>query len=107
MMENVDLGLENQWQAKPGEEIKIPEAYIRELNFEIHVFSLKREFAFRCKDFKAKRNSRWLFDGVILDTSKRDPQGNITLNRFTHYPVVSLVNIGFMVIPAPEGEAES
>jgi len=102
-MEKVDLGLENQWEAEPDEELKIPEAYIKELKFEIIVFSPKRDFTFRCKDFKAKKGKTWIFDGVIIDTSKHDALGNVTLKRLTYHPMVSLVNVGFMVIPAPEG----
>jgi len=103
MIENVDLGLQNQWEAKPDKELKIPEAYVRELKFEIIVFSPKRDFTFRCKNFKAKKNNTWTFDGVIIDTSKRDSLGNVTLKRLSYHPVVSLMNVGFMVIPAPEG----
>lgn len=107
MMEKVDLRLQNQWEAKPDEDLKIPEAYVRELKFEIVVFSPKKDFTFRCKDFKAKRGKTWTFDGVIIDSSKRDSLGNVTLKRLTYHPIVSLVNVGFMVLPAPEGEEES
>lgn len=102
-MEQVDLRLQEQWEAQPDEELKIPEAYIKELKFEIVVFSPKRDFTFRCRDFKAKKHSTWLFEGVIIDTSKRNSLGEVTLKRLTYHPVVSLVNVGFMIIPAPEG----
>lgn len=102
-MEKVDFRLQNQWEAKPEEELKIPEAYIRELKFEIVVFNPKRDFTFRCKDFKAKKDKTWTFEGVIIDTSKRNSLGEVTLKRLTYHPVLSLVNVGFMVIPAPEG----
>lgn len=102
-MEKVNLRLQNQWEAKPEEELKIPETYVKELKFEIVVFSPKRDFTFRCKDFRAKKGKTWTFDGVIIDTSKRNPLGEVTLKRLTYHPVVSLVNVGFMVIPAPEG----
>ncbi|MBA7711713.1 hypothetical protein ES703_120679 [subsurface metagenome] len=102
-MENkVDMRLQNQWEAKPDEDLKIPEAYIRELKFEVVVFSSKRDFTFRCKDFKAKSKT-WLFEGVLIDTSKRNPQGEVYLKRLTYHPAISLVNVGFMIIPAPEG----
>jgi len=104
LTEKVDLGLQNQWEAQPDEELKIPEAYIRELQYEIVVFG-KREFTFRCKDYlKSKKDDLWTFNGVIIDTSKRNPQGDIMLKRLTYHPAVSLVDVGFMVIPAPEGE---
>ena len=105
-MEKVDLGLQNQWEAGSDEDLKIPEAYVKELKYEIVVFSPKRDFTFRCKDFKAKKGKTWTFENVIIDTSKRDSLGNVTLKRLTYHPVVSLVNVGFMVIPAPETEGE-
>ncbi|GAI33029.1 unnamed protein product, partial [marine sediment metagenome] len=38
MQENqVNLQEQNQWEAGPGEELKIPELYIRQLKFEIVV----------------------------------------------------------------------
>jgi len=104
MAERVDSGLQNQWQAGPDEEIKIPEAYVRQLKFEIVVFSPKRHFTFRCRDFKANEDKTWTFDGVIIDTSKRNSLGKPVLKRLTYHPVVSLCNVGFMVIPASESE---
>lgn len=106
MMEKVDLRLQDQWEAKPDEELKIPEAYVRQLKFEIVVFSPKRDFTFRCKEFSQIKKGTWSFEGVIIDTSKRDQLGEVILKRLTYHPVVSLVNVGFMVIPAPETEDE-
>jgi len=106
MMKRLDLRLQNQWEAKPDEELKIPEAYIKELKFEIVVFSPKRDFTFRCRNFKIEEDKTWTFDCVIIDTSKRDSLGNATLKRLTYHPMVSLVNVGFMVIPAPEIQEE-
>jgi hypothetical protein len=45
----------------------------------------------------------WIFQNVIMDTSKRDPQGKPTLIRMTYHPSVSLINIPFIVLPA-DGE---
>jgi hypothetical protein len=107
--EKIDLALENQWEAEPDEELKVPKDYIENLKWEIIVFG-KREFTFRCREYYSVEGSgAWTFEGVIIDTSKKDPLGNITLKRITYHPAVSLVNMGFMVIPAPEvtGEGEA
>lgn len=105
--ELVDLGIPNQWEAKPEEELKIPEGYIKELKFEIIVFTRKerggQDFSFRCKKYyPADGEKAWSFENVVVDTSKRDPTGEVTLKRISYHPIISLVNIGFMVIPAPE-----
>lgn len=108
MSEKVDLTLENQWEAKPDKELKIPSAYISDLKWEIIVFG-KKEFTFRCSEYyPVEGSSAWTFEGVVIDTSKKDSLGNVTLKRITYHPAISLVNVGFMVIPAPEviGEAE-
>jgi len=101
---SIDLGLQNQWEAKPKEELKIPEAYIKDLKFEIVVFSPKRDFTFRCKGYSQDEGGAWSFEGAIIDTSKKDSQGEVYLKRLTYHPALSLVNVGFMVIPAPEGD---
>jgi len=106
-MDKVDFRLPNEWVAKPDEILNIPPEYIKELQFHIHVFHPKHDFTFRCRDFKAKKGKPWMFEGVIMDSSKRNSLDEITLKRFTYFPVVSLVNVGFMVLPAPEGEEES
>lgn len=106
MMMQVNLLEQNQWEAGPDEELKIPEAYIKDLLFEIVVFSPKRDFTFRCRDYSRAKSGAWTFGGVIIDTSKKDPKGEITLKRLTYHPTISLVNVGFMVIPAPEIEGE-
>ena len=103
MMEDINLLLSNQWEAKPDEELKIPEAYIKELKFEIVVFTKKKEFTFRCKEYYRAEGGAWTFEGVIIDTSKRNAVGEVELKRLTYYPVISLADVGFMVIPAPEG----
>lgn len=105
-MEKVDLVLQNQWEAKPDEELKIPEAYIKNLNYEMVVFG-KREFTFRCRSYEQTKEKTWVFEGVIIDTSRHDAQGNVTLKRFTYHPAISLIDVGFMVIPAPEGVEEN
>jgi len=50
----VDLNKQREWQAKPDEELRIPEAYIRDLRFEVIVFTRKErggsDFTFRCKE---------------------------------------------------------
>ena len=100
-MGEVDIGFQNQWEAEPNEDLKIPEAYIRGLKYEIVVFTKRRDFTFRCRDYQETEGT-WCFEGVIIDTSKKDDKGETLLKRLTYHPVISLVNVGFMVIPAPE-----
>jgi len=104
--EQGNLAKQNQWEAKPGEDLAIPEAYIKDLQYEIVVFTRKErggsDFTFRCKKYERDADGQWGFGGVIIDTSKRNPKGEIELVRFTYHPEVVLVNTAFMVIPAPE-----
>jgi len=105
--EKIDLALENQWEAEPDEELKVPPVYISKLKWEIIVFG-KREFTFRCREyFQVEGSDTWTFEGVIMDTSRRDKYDNVTLKRVTYHPAISLVNVGFMVIPAPEVTGET
>lgn len=109
MAEKVNLSKQRQWEAKPGEELKIPEVFIRDLHFEIVVFTRKErggsDFAFRCKEYERTADGQWRFGGVLIDTSKRNPKGEVELVRLTYHPEVMLVNAAFMVVPAPELEA--
>ncbi|GAI17006.1 unnamed protein product [marine sediment metagenome] len=102
---------QNQWEAGSDEELKIPEAYIKDLKFEVIVFTRKerggQDFTFRCKNYSPAEGGAWSFEWVIIDTSKRDSKGNVTLKRLTYHPALSLVNVGFMVVPAPEEISET
>jgi len=98
----VNLLKQNEWEAQPGEELKIPEAYISELHYEINVFTPKKVFTFRCKSYELCPGGQWRFDGVIIDTSKRNPKGEVELKRITYHQEIELVNVPFMVIPATE-----
>jgi len=104
--EQVNLLEQNQWEAKPGEELTIPSAYIKDLHYEIIVFTRKErggsDFTFRCKEYEKAPDGQWLFGGVIIDTSKRNQRGDVELVRLTYHPEVALVNTSFMVVPAPE-----
>lgn len=102
MAQQINLLEQNQWEASPNEELKIPEAYITQLRYEIIVFGRKKEFTFRCANYEPTEAGAWKFSGVILDTSTRNPRGEITLKRLTYYPELVLVNVPFMVIQAPE-----
>lgn len=106
MMAQVNLAEQNQWEAGPGEELKIPEAYIKDLHFEVVVFTRKErggsDFTFRCKEYERAADGQWRFGGVVIDTSKRNSKGEVELARLTYHPEVVLVNAAFMVIPAPE-----
>jgi len=102
MEEKINPFTQNQWEAEPDEELKIPESYITGLCYEIIVFNQKKTFTFRCKSYKHQENGAWLFENIIIDTSKRNPKGEVELKRVTYHPEAVLVNIPFMVIPAPE-----
>lgn len=104
MAEQVNLLSQNQWEAGADEELKIPEAYISKLHYEVIVFSRKKEFTFRCKDYEHQEGEAWRFANVIIDTSKRDAKGEVQLKRLTYHPEVMLVNVPFMVVPAIESE---
>ncbi|GAH99989.1 unnamed protein product [marine sediment metagenome] len=109
-MERVNLLEQNQWEAEPGEELKIPEVYISRLKFEIVVFRTKKDFTFRCSEYEWIEGAAWRFANVIIDTSKLNPKGEVELQRVTYHPEIVLVNVPFMSMPAPEeitpGEAE-
>jgi len=100
--EVVDLSKQTQWEAGPGEEIKIPEAYITRLKHEIVAISMKKEFTFRCSEYEWTEGAAWRFLNVIIDTSKLNSVGGVELKRFTYHPELSLVNVPFMIVPAAE-----
>ena len=105
MAEQVNLREQNQWQAEPDEELKIPEVYITQLKHEIVVLDQKKEFTFRCSKYKKVRGGAWQFAHVIIDTSKLNAKGELELKRVTYHPSIVLVNAIFMVLPALEKEA--
>ena len=105
-MEQVNLLEQNQWEAGPDEELKIPEVYITQLKYEIVVLDQKKEFTFRCSEYEKVPSGAWRFANVIIDTSKRNARGDVELKRVTYHPEIELVNVPFMVVPAPEGGAD-
>lgn len=102
MADQVNLLEQNQWQAGPDEELSIPEVYITQLKYEIVVLDQKKEFTFRCSKYKQVQGGAWRFANVIIDTSKLNPKGDVELKRVTYHPEIVLVNVAFMVMPAPE-----
>jgi len=102
----VNLLEQNQWEAGPDEELKIPKIYISRLKFEIVVFTMKKEFTFRCSEYEAVGGGGWRFANVVIDTSKLDAQGNLELRRVTYHPEIVLANVPFMVVPAVETETD-
>lgn len=104
MEDSVDLSKQVEWEGKPSE-ISIPDAYLKDLRYEVIVFARKErggnDFAFRCREYEGVEDGGWIFTGVIIDTSKRNPKGEIVLVRFTYHPEVVLANVGFMILPAP------
>ena len=99
--DQVNLLEQNQWEAGPNEELKIPEVYITQLKFEI-IILLKKEFTFRCSEYEPVPSGAWRFANVIIDTSKLNPEGEVELKRVSYHPEIELVNVPFMVVPAPE-----
>ncbi|MBA7533332.1 hypothetical protein ES705_25570 [subsurface metagenome] len=93
---------QNQWEAGPNEELKIPEVYISRLKFEVVVLAPKKEFTFRCSEYEWIEGGAWHFAHVIIDTSKLNPKGEVELKRVTYHPEIRLVNVPFMVMPAVE-----
>ena len=108
MADKVDLSKQREWEGKP-KEVTIPEVYLKGLRYEIVVFARKErggsDFTFRCREYKRSSEGQWKFTGVVIDTSKLNVRGEVELARVTYHPEVSLVNIGFMIVPAssPEG----
>jgi len=100
--EVVDFAKQHQWEAKPDEELKLPEVYITRLHYEIIILGLKKEFTFRCSEYEQVPSGAWRFGHVIIDTSKLDAKGEVELKRVTYHPEIELVNVPFMVVPAPE-----
>ena len=101
-MEQVNLLEQNQWEAGPDEELKIPEVYITQLKYEIVVLDQKKDFTFRCSEYEQVPSGAWRFANVIIDTSKLNAKGEMELKRVTYHPEIELVNVPFMVVPAPE-----
>lgn len=106
MEEKIDLGKQREWEGKPGE-VTIPEAYLKGLRYEIVVFTRKErggsDFTFQCKKYAQSSAGEWQFSGVVIDTSIKNRKGDVDLARVTYHPEVTLINIGFMIIPAAEG----
>ena len=101
-MDQVNLLEQNQWEAGPDEELKIPEAYITRLKFEMVVLGQKKEFTFRCSEYEWIEGGAWRFANVIIDSSKLNAKGEVELKRVTYHPEIVLVNVPFMIVPAPE-----
>lgn len=106
MTGRVNLAKQREWTAEPDEELKIPEVYIKDLRYEVVVFTRKErggsDFTFRCKSYKQTKNGEYRFGCVVIDTSKRNSKGEVDLVRLTYHPELALVNAAFMIVPAPE-----
>jgi len=66
------------------------------------VLTEKKTFTFRCADYQVTDGGAWRFENVIIDSSKLNAKGEVDLKRFTYHPELKLVNVSFMVVPAPE-----
>jgi len=97
---------QTEWTALPDKELEIPVEYIKNLKYEVIVFARKErggsDFTFRCVDYAYDTTGQWLFTGVVIDSSKRNAEGELELKRLSYHPEIAMVNVGFMVIPAPE-----
>ncbi len=102
MEEQVNLLEQNQWEAGPDEELKIPEVYISRLKYEIVVFTQKKDFTFRCSEYEQVPSGAWRFANVIIDTSKLNPKGEVELRRVSYHPEIELINVPFMAMSAVE-----
>ena len=102
----VDLSKQREWQGEPGK-LNIPDEYLKPLQYEVVVFARKErggnDFVFQCKGYMAIGDRAWKFSNVIINTSIRNAKGEVELFRLTYHPEIVLVNIGFMVMPLPEG----
>jgi len=65
------------------------------------------DFTFRCKEYERVADGEYRFGGVIIDTSKRNPKGDVDLVRLTYHPEISLLNAACMVIPASEEPSDA
>jgi hypothetical protein len=100
-----NLEMPNQWEADPSEVMVIPNKYFEPLQYEVVVFG-RREFTFQCVKFYPTEKETWTFDWVMMDTSTNDREGNITRQKMSYYPAMSLVNAAFMILPNPKGLSE-
>ena len=102
MEEMVDLNKQREWRGEPGT-VKIPEAYLKGLNFEIIAFVRKErggyDISFRCRGYEHTPDGQWRFEGVIVDSSHRNAQGEIELAQYSYHPEIYLVDTAFMVYP--------
>ena len=104
-MAQIDLKQQREWSGKPGT-LTIPEEYIKGLKFEVIVFARKErggsDFSFQCKYFEREAGHQYKFGHVLIDTSRKNPQGEVIEARLTYHPEVWLANVGFMVVPVAE-----
>lgn len=95
-----------EWTAKADEELQIPAEYLEGLKYEILVLSSKKVFSFRCTDYAIK-GQVITCNNAIMDTSKRNARGDVTLQRVSYHDKIHLINVGCMAIPIPESEVSS
>ncbi len=101
-MDKIDPNQQYEWEGEPDEEPEMLKALITQLKYEIVVLGQKKEFTFRCSKFKVVRGNAWRFAQVIIDSSKLDAKGDVELKRISYHPGLTLANVPFMVLPAPE-----
>lgn len=90
-----------EWTAPPDEELRIPAEYLTGLVYEVIVLSAKKLFTFKCGSYELSGQLS-TFHRVIMDTSKRNARGDVTLQRVSYHEQITLGNTGFMLIPIPD-----
>ena len=95
------LEMSNEWKADPGEVLVIPKMYFDPIQYEVVVFGMF-DFTIQCVKYYPTEKGTWTFDGAIMDTSTHDSLGNITEQKRSYYPAMSLTNAAFIIIPKPK-----
>ncbi len=93
--------MSNEWEADPGEVLVIPQIYFDPIQYEAVVFG-RFDFAIQCVKYYPTERGTWTFDGALMDTSTHDSLGNITKQKMSYYPAMSLTNAAFIIIPKPK-----
>ena len=95
------LEMSKEWKAYPGEVLVIPKIYFDPIQYEVVVFG-RFDFAFQCVNYYQTEKETWTFDGALMDTSTHDSLGNVTEQKRSYYPAMSLTNAAFIIIPKPK-----
>ena len=95
------LEMPAEWKAAPGEVLVPPLEYSKNIQYEVVVFG-RFDFTIQCAKYYPTEKGTWTFDGALMDTSTHDSMGNVTEQKMSYYPAMSLTNAAFLVIPKPK-----